>query len=152
VPEEMSMGNPRVNGLVVRTYSAEYQRAVIDLWERCALFRPWNNPVKDIGRKLRANPDWFLVAVVRNKIVGSIMIGYEGHRGWINYLAVDPSLRRQGVGRRLMEQAEELLRKAGCPKINLQVRSANKEAADFYASLGYLQDDVISLGKRIDPD
>jgi ribosomal protein S18 acetylase RimI-like enzyme len=69
---------------------------VIDLWDRCGLSRPWNNPVKDICRKLRADSDWFLVAVVRNKIVGSIMIGYEGHRGWINYLAVDPSLRRQG--------------------------------------------------------
>jgi ribosomal protein S18 acetylase RimI-like enzyme len=148
----MSADNQRVNGLMVRTYSADDQRAVIDLWDRCGLLRPWNNPGKDIGRKLRANADWFLVAVVRNKIVGSITIGYEGHRGWINYLAVDPSLRRQGVGRRLMEQAEELLRKAGCPKINLQVRSANKEAADFYASLGYLQDDVISLGKRLDPD
>jgi ribosomal protein S18 acetylase RimI-like enzyme len=148
----MSTGNQRVNGLVVRAYSAHDQRAVIDLWDRCGLLRPWNNPGKDICRKLRANSDWFLVAVVQNKIVGSIMIGYEGHRGWINYLAVDPSLRRQGVGRSLMGQAEELLRKAGCPKINLQVRSANKEAADFYASLGYLQDDVISLGKRLDPD
>jgi len=148
----MSTGNHRVNGLVVRTYSAEDQQAVIDLWDRCGLLRPWNNPGKDICRKLRANSDWFLVAVVGSKIVGSIMIGYEGHRGWINYLAVDPSLRRQGVGRRLMEQAEELLRKAACPKINLQIRSANKEAADFYASLGYLQDDVISLGKRLDPD
>ena len=148
----MSTDSQRVNRLVVRTYSGEDQQAVIDLWDRCGLLRSWNNPVKDICRKLRANPDWFLVAVVRNKIVGSIMIGYEGHRGWINYLAVDPSLRRQGVGRRLMEHAEELLRKAGCPKINLQVRSANKEAADFYASLGYLRDDVISLGKRLDPD
>jgi ribosomal protein S18 acetylase RimI-like enzyme len=148
----MSTGNQRVNGIAVRTYSGEDQRAVIDLWDRCGLLRPWNNPVKDISRKLRANSDWFIVAVVRDKIVGSIMIGYEGHRGWINYLAVDPSLRRQGVGRRLMEQAEELLRNAGCPKINLQIRSANKETADFYASLGYLQDDVISLGKRLDPD
>ena len=147
-----SAGNQRLSELVVQIYSAADQQAVIDLWDRCGLLRPWNNPVKDIARKLRANSDWFLVAVIRNKVVGSIMIGYEGHRGWINYLAVDPSLRRQGVGRRLMEQAEELLRKAGCPKINLQIRSANKEAADFYASLGYLQDDVISLGKRLDPD
>jgi len=108
--------------------------------------------MKDIGRKLSANPDWFLVAVVRNKIAGSIMIGYEGHRGWINYLAVEPSLRRQGIGRRLMEEAEMLLQKAGCPKINLQIRSTNSEAAGFYVSLGYVRDDVISLGKRIDPD
>jgi ribosomal protein S18 acetylase RimI-like enzyme len=84
--------------------------------------------------------------------VGSVMIGYEGHRGWINYLAVDPSLRRQGIGRRLMEHAEEILRRAGCPKINLQVRSENMQAADFYADLGYLRDDVISFSKRLDPD
>jgi ribosomal protein S18 acetylase RimI-like enzyme len=147
-----SGGNQMVSELVVRTYSAEDERAVIDLWDRCDLLRPWNNPVKDIGRKLRVSSDWFLVAVVRNKVVGSIMIGYDGHRGWINYLAVDPSLRRQGVGRRLMQQAEELLRNAGCPKINLQVHSGNQQAAEFYARLGYLQDDVISFGKRLDPD
>ena len=147
-----SADNQRPSDLVVRIYSAADQQAVIDLWDRCDLLRPWNNPVKDIARKLRANSDWFLVAVIRGKVVGSIMIGYEGHRGWINYLAVDPSLHRQGVGRRLMEHAEEILRKAGCPKINLQVRSANKQAADFYASLGYLRDDVISFGKRLNPD
>ena len=140
------------NELVVRRYCSDDQQAVIDLWDRCGLLRPWNNPMKDIGRKLSANPDWFLVAVVRNKIAGSIMIGYEGHRGWINYLAVEPSLRRQGIGRRLMEEAEMLLQKAGCPKINLQIRSTNSEAAGFYVSLGYVRDDVISLGKRIDPD
>jgi len=147
-----SNGNQEVNELVVRRYCSDDQRAVIDLWDRCGLLRPWNNPVKDIGRKLNANPDWFLVAVVRNKIAGSIMIGYEGHRGWINYLAVEPSLRRQRIGRRLMEEAEMLLQKAGCPKINLQIRSTNSEAAGFYVSLGYVRDDVISLGKRIDPD
>ena len=147
-----SAGNQRLSELVVQIYSAADQQAVIDLWDRCDLLRPWNNPVKDIARKLRANSDWVLLAVTRNKVVGSIMIGYEGHRAWINYLAVDPSLRRQGVGRRLMEHAEEILRKAGCPKINLQVRSANKQAADFYAVLGYLRDDVICFGKRLDPD
>jgi ribosomal protein S18 acetylase RimI-like enzyme len=87
-----------------------------------------------------------------DRIVGTIMIGYEGHRGWINYLAVDPNLRRQGVGTKLMGHAEELLRKAGCPKINLQVRSSHAEAAKFYGSLGYLPDDVISFGKRLNPD
>ena len=147
-----SAGNQRISELVVRIYSAADQQAVIDLWDRCDLLRPWNNPVKDIARKRRANSEWLLVAVIRNQVVGSIMIGYEGHRGWINYLGVDPSLRRQGVGRRLMEHAEEILRKAGCPKINLQVRSANKQATDFYAGLGYLPEDVISFGKRLDPD
>ena len=136
-------GTGNVSEPLVRTYSVEDQRAVIDLWDRCGLLRPWNEPVKDIGRKLRVNSD---------KVVGSVMIGYEGHRGRINYLAVDPSLRRQGIGRRLMEQAEEILRKAGCPKINLQVRSENKQAADFYADLGYLRDNVISFGKCLGPD
>jgi ribosomal protein S18 acetylase RimI-like enzyme len=145
-------GDHKVNELLVRRYSARDEQAVIDLWDRCGLLRPWNNPGKDISRKLSANSDWFLVAAVRNQIVGSIMIGYEGHRGWINYLAVDPGFRRQGIGRRLMKEAEVLLRKAGCPKINLQLRANNKDAAGFYAGLGYVQDDVISLGKRIDPD
>src|ERR1700741_539778 len=116
-------GTGNVSEPLVRTYSVEDQRAVIDLWDRCGLLRPWNEPVKDIGRKLTVNSDWLLVAVIRNQVVGSVMIGYEGHRGWINYLAVDPSLRRLGIGRRLMEQAEEILRKAARPKINLQVRS-----------------------------
>jgi ribosomal protein S18 acetylase RimI-like enzyme len=147
-----STGNQSVSETLVRTYSVEDQPAVIDLWDRCGLLRPWNNPVKDIARKLNVNSDWLLVALIRNKVVGSVMIGYEGHRGWINYLAVDPGLRRQGIGRRMMEHAEEILRKAGCPKINLQIRSENKEAADFYADLGYLRDDVISFGKRLEPD
>jgi hypothetical protein len=79
-----SAGNQRLSEGVVRTYCDEDRRAVIDLWDQCDLLRPWNNPVKDIARKLRANSDWFLVAVIRNKVAGSIMIGYEGHRGWIN--------------------------------------------------------------------
>jgi ribosomal protein S18 acetylase RimI-like enzyme len=147
-----SADNQSASEPLVRTYSVEDEQALVDLWDRCGLLRPWNNPVKDIGRKLRVNSDWLLLAVIRDKVVGSVMIGYEGHRGWINYLAVDPGLRRQGIGRRLMEHAEEILRKAGCPKINLQIRSENKQAADFYRDLGYLQDDVISFGKRLEPD
>jgi ribosomal protein S18 acetylase RimI-like enzyme len=80
------------------------------------------------------------------------MIGYEGHRGWINYLAVDPTRQRRGVGRRLMQRAEEILGKAGCPKVNLQVRAENRIAAEFYLNLGYTPDDVISFGKRLGSD
>jgi ribosomal protein S18 acetylase RimI-like enzyme len=85
-------------------------------------------------------------------IVGSVMVGYEGHRGWINYLAVSPEHRKQGCGRKLMEEAERLLRLEGCPKINLQVRTSNTEVLAFYRALGYVQDDVLSFGKRLERD
>jgi ribosomal protein S18 acetylase RimI-like enzyme len=80
------------------------------------------------------------------------MAGYEGHRGWINYLAVCPDHQRRGIGRMLMEQAEMLLKRAGCPKINLQVRSTNSEVIAFYQAIGYSVDDVISMGRRLIDD
>ena len=80
------------------------------------------------------------------------MVGYEGHRGWINYLAVDPSKRRQGIGQQMMKAAEQHLNEQGCPKINLQVRSSNLEVIAFYESLGFSRDEVISLGKRLCDD
>jgi ribosomal protein S18 acetylase RimI-like enzyme len=114
--------------------------------------RPWNDPWKDIERKLRVAPHLFLVALDGDVIVGSVMAGYEGHRGWINYLAVDPSRRRKGLGTRLMRAAEQLLLDSGCPKINLQVRSENADALAFYRALDYEVDDVVSLGKRLVDD
>jgi ribosomal protein S18 acetylase RimI-like enzyme len=92
------------------------------------------------------------VAVLAQRIIGTVMIGYEGHRGWINYLAVDPTQQRRGVGRLLIERAEEILRKEGCPKVNLQIRAHNLAAPGFYLNLGYAPDDVISFGKRLESD
>ena len=94
----------------------------------------------------------FLVAVEDELVLGTVMAGYEGHRGWINYLAVDPSRRRRGLGTRLMDEAEVLLGERGCPKINLQIRSENADATAFYGALGYRTDDVVSLGKRLIDD
>jgi len=125
---------------------------VIALWRACDLVRPWNDPHKDIARKLRVNREWFLVGEKDGRVVGCVMAGYEGHRGWINYLAVEPGLRRGGLGRALMAEAEQLLRAAGCPKINLQVRTANAEVVAFYRRLGFAVDDVVSLGKRLEAD
>ena len=136
----------------IRAYQSADEAAVVDLWRRCDLVRPWNDPHKDISRKLRVNPEMFLVAVIDDTIVGTAMAGYEGHRGWINYLAVDPAHRRRGVARAMMERVEELLRVAGCPKINLQVRSGNEEVIAFYKSLGYQVDPVTSMGKRLEHD
>jgi ribosomal protein S18 acetylase RimI-like enzyme len=135
--------------LLLRPYSGDDERKVIDLWARCGLLRSWNDPAKDIWRKRQVNPEWFIMAELNQKLVGTIMIGYEGHRGWINYLAVDPTVRRKGIGRSLMKRAEEVLQAVGCPKVNLQVRAGNDVAAEFYSSLGYAKDEVISFGKRL---
>lgn len=136
----------------IRPFEIADEEAVIDLWHRCDLLRPWNDPRKDIRRKLAVRPDLFLVGVVDGEIVATVMVGYEGHRGWINYLAVSPDHRRKGLGRRMMEEAERLLREAGCPKINLQVREGNEAVIEFYKKLGYSVDKVVSMGKRLERD
>ncbi len=136
----------------IRAYQPSDEAAIIDLWERCQLTRPWNDPRKDIARKLAIQPEMFLVALIDGSIVGTVMAGYEGHRGWINYLAVCPNHQRRGIGRALMERAEILLRSAGCPKINLQVRSTNADVIAFYRAIGYGVDDVISMGRRLTDD
>ena len=136
----------------IRPFQPSETDAVVALWDACDLIRPWNDPRRDIERKLRVDPELFLVAVEDELVVGSVMAGYEGHRGWINYLAVDPSRRRQGLGTRLMDEAERLLAERGCPKINLQIRSENADVIAFYGALGYRTDDVVSLGKRLIDD
>jgi len=125
---------------------------VIALWQACGLTRPWNDPAKDIARKFAEQPELFAVAELEGAVVGSVMAGYEGHRGWINYLAVAPALQRGGLGRALMAWAELRLRERGCPKINLQIRRGNLAVVAFYESLGFSEDDTISLGKRLEKD
>ncbi|MBO0698238.1 MAG: GNAT family acetyltransferase, partial [Zavarzinella sp.] len=136
----------------IRPFQPADEDQVVALWERCNLTRPWNDPRKDIRRKLAVRPDLFLVGELDGVIVGTVMIGYDGHRGWVNYLGVDPACRRRGLGRALMIEAERLLREAGCPKINLQVRASNAEAVEFYRRIGFAVDDVVSLGKRLEHD
>ena len=137
---------------LIRPYHESDEQAVVTLWRKCGLVVPWNDPHKDIRRKLTVQRDMFLVGLVEDKIVAAVMAGYEGHRGWINYLAVDPDCQKKGFGRRMMDEAESRLRNLGCPKINLQVRSSNTDVIDFYKALGYTIDDVVSMGKRLDPD
>lgn len=139
----------------IRPYESADEAAVIALWTGCGLARAWNDPKKDIARKLTAQPEWFLVGVddaQANEVIASAMFGYDGHRGWVNYLAVSPACQRRGHARQLMAHGEALLMAAGCPKLNLQLRSSNSEILDFYQHLGYARDDVVSLGKRLIPD
>ena len=138
--------------LQIRPFTEGDEAQVVDLWARCGLLRPWNDPRKDIARKLRVQRELFLVGVDGDRIAGTVMAGYEGHRGWINYLAVDPGRRRQGFARALMGAAEERLRALGCAKINLQIRQDNSEAIAFYRRLGFAEDASVSMGKRLERD
>lgn len=136
----------------IRAFQEKDTEAIIALWRACDLVRPWNDPHKDIQRKLAVGRELFLVGEVEGRVVASAMGGYEGHRGWVNYLAVHPDQRRQGYGRLLMAALEEKLLAAGCPKINLQVRESNLDVIRFYEAIGYNQDKVVSFGKRLIPD
>lgn len=138
--------------LDIRPFAPTDEAAVIALWARCDLIRPWNDPRKDIARKLQVQPELFLVGARAVEIVASVMAGYEGHRGWINYLAVAPEYQGQGFGRALMDAAETRLRALGCPKINLLVRESNTAVIDFYERLGFTRDAVFSFGKRLEID
>ncbi|WP_168915096.1 GNAT family acetyltransferase [Microcella flavibacter] len=126
--------------------------AVVALWRAAGLTRPWNDPHRDIARKRTVQPELFLVGEVEGRVIASAMAGYDGHRGWVNYLAVDPAHRGRGHARALMAEIERLLTALGCPKLNLQVRADNEAALGFYAALGYSPDAAVSLGKRLVDD
>ena len=130
-------------------YETNDENEVIALWDACGLITPANDPQMDINRKIEVDRDLFLVGRNKSAVVATVMGGYEGHRGWINYLAVAPGERRQGYGQKMMAAVEGLIEKKGCPKINLQVRAANEDVIEFYKALGYRVDDVIGLGKRL---
>ena len=136
----------------IRPFRSNDTESVVSLWQSCGLVRSWNNPYLDIERKLAVNPEWFVVGEVNDEIVASAMFGYEGHRGWVNYLAVSPQQQRRGYAKALMQFGEELLLKAGCPKLSLQVRETNAQALGFYEALGYKVDASVSLGKRLIAD
>ena len=133
----------------IRPFQPEDEEAVIALWQVCELTRPWNDPHADIARKLTEQPELFLVGTVNAELMASAMAGFDGHRGWVYYLAVAPAHRGRSYGSALMREVERLLRERGCPKLNLQVRAANAGAAAFYRKLGYAQDDLLGLGKRL---
>lgn len=136
----------------IRPFEPRDEAAVTALWHACGLIRPWNDPAKDIARKRTVQGELFLVAEMADAVIGCAMFGYDGHRGWVNYLAVAPDHQRRGIARALMAMGEERLTALGCPKLSLQVRSGNRAVVEFYHRLGYTTDDVVSLGKRLIPD
>jgi ribosomal protein S18 acetylase RimI-like enzyme len=136
----------------VLPFEERYRSEVIALWEKCGLTRPWNDPDKDIDRKLTDENGAFFVLLRQDKLIGSVMAGYDGHRGSINYLSVDPDYQTVGLGKMLMNRCEAFLTAQGCPKINLMVRQGNEKVLRFYEQLGYAEEKVVSLGKRLIPD
>jgi len=136
----------------IRPYASGDEKAVIELWRKCKLTSPQNNPKKDIERKLKVEPELFLVGLMGSKVVAAVMGGYDGHRGWVYYLGVDPAYQRKGLGRQMMEAIEKKIRAMGCPKINLMIRTDNLGAVEFYKRIGYKIDEVVEMGKRLVED
>ena len=136
----------------IRPYHSSDHPDVVFLWSEVFPNEPaWNDAALIIQRKLAVQPDLFLVALSnKTKVVGTVIAGYDGVRGWVHHLAVHPASRRKGVGRALMLAAESALENLGCPKLNLQVRATNSAAVSFYRSLGYTIEDRTSLGKRLE--
>ncbi|MEZ5759203.1 MAG: GNAT family acetyltransferase [Emcibacteraceae bacterium] len=133
----------------ISIFDIKDQDEVIELWRDCGLLRAQNDPYDDIKRKINHSPELFFVGRKDGKIIASVMAGYEGRRGWINLLGVAPSAQKSGFGREIMDFAEKKLGELGCVKVNLQIRHTNEQAINFYQSLGYEEDHVFSMGKRL---
>lgn len=135
--------------LVIDCYQRDDEDELLALWQACGLVVPWNNPRQDIARKLADSPALFFTGKIETQLVASCMAGFDGHRGWIYYLAVQPALQRRGYAAQLVAHCEAKLRELGCPKIDLMVRNSNQSVIAFYQSIGYDLDPVVVLGKRL---
>lgn len=136
--------------LAIRDFAEADRAALISLWQRCGLTRPWNDPNTDIDLAVAASDASILVGTRDGVLVASLMLGFDGHRGWVYYFGVDPEHQKRGLGRRMMEAAEGWMRARGVPKIQLLVRDDNRAALGFYAALGYDVVQTTTLGKRLD--
>lgn len=141
-----------MKNFIIRTFCSGDESDVIDLWRECGLVVPWNNPETDIQRKLSTSPDLFYVGLLDDELIASCMAGYDGHRGWIYFLAVKSDYQRKGFASMVIDHAESELIKLGCPKVELMVRKTNENVISFYQSAGYDIDPVIVLSKRLTED
>lgn len=148
----MTGANSAETRMTLRDFDDGDADAVVALWQRCGLTRPWNDPHKDILRKTKSGNGAFWVGTIDGRLMASVMIGYDGHRGSINYLAIDPDFAGQSLGRDIMAKAEAFLFDLDCPKVAFCVRRENDAVLNFYDKLGYGIDDVYALGKRLIPD
>lgn len=146
------MTSSTASELVIDTFRNPDRADIIALWQACGLVVPWNNPEQDIARKCADSPGLFFTGRVGGRLVASCMAGYDGHRGWIYYLAVHPDCRRRGYAARMVAHSEASLSELGCPKIDLMVRNGNDSVIGFYQAAGYALDPVVVLSKRLQAD
>ena len=138
------------SALLIRPFQEGDVDVLVSLWNICKLIVPWNITYKDIARKLKVQAELFLVGYLEDKLIASVMAGYDGHRGWINYFAVHPDFQARGYGKQLVDNVENRLRELGCPKINLQIREENDKVFSYYQKLGFVEEKRINMGKRIE--
>ena len=138
--------------LLIRPFKEGDEEELVSLWNMCKLTVPWNDPYKDITRKIKVQAELLLVGQLEEKLIASVMAGYDGHRGWINYFAVHPDFQSRGYGKQLMENVETKLRELDCPKINLQIRGGNDKVCSYFQKLGYVEEKRINMGKRLEDD
>ena len=136
-----------MKGLEIRSFVIEDTDAVLEVWSLAGITTPQRNPRADIQKKLRHSPESFFVGTFEGKVVATVMVGYDGHRGWIYKLAVKPDLQRKGIGRQMMEHAESWFRQQGCLRVRLEVEEARADVARFYEKLGYEVRPLISMAK-----
>jgi ribosomal protein S18 acetylase RimI-like enzyme len=136
-----------LKGLEIRPFVIEDTDAVLEVWSLAGMIMPERNPRSDIQKKLRQSPESFFVGTLEGKVVATVMVGYDGHRGWIYLLAVKPDLQRKGIGTQLMEHAESWLRQQGCLRVKLQIDEARSDVAGFYKRLGYEVQPLVSMAK-----
>lgn len=143
------MQTKQIKNFTIRNFRRDDEADVIALWQQAGLTVPWNNPKSDIERKNMDSPNLFFIGELDNKLVATCMAGYDGHRGWIYFLAVGNSQQRKGLATILVNHVESELAKIGCPKIDLMVRNTNDNVIAFYKSLGYELDPVVVMSKRL---
>ena len=136
-----------MKGIGIRPFVIEDTDGVLDVWSLAGMTTPERNPRADIQKKLRHSPESFFVGTFEGKVVATVMVGYDGHRGWIYSLAVRPDLQRKGIGSQMMEHAENCLRQHGCPRAKLQIDEARSDVAGFYKKLGYEVQPLVSMAK-----
>lgn len=134
----------------IEPFRSLWSEDVVGLWERAGLTRPWNDPHADLRRAVEGPASAVLVGVSDGRPVATAMVGHDGHRGWVYYLAVSPDLQGNGHGRAMMDAAEAWLRERGVPKLNVMVRTDNEAVGGFYKSLGYGTDEVRVFSSRLD--
>ncbi len=139
-------------GMQIRAFARGDTEAVVLLWHEVGITRNWNDPYRDIERKLTVQPELFLVGIQDDRVVASAMAGFDGHRGWLYYFAVTPDRQGAGLGCAMLGEVERLLAERGCPKVNVQIRGGSNELINRYERWGYAADGAVGMGKRLIPD